>query len=57
MTYEKLKKDSTRKYKAELITMINSLENDGTITKYWHLYPTLEKVPRITKNPKGGRAT
>ena len=45
-TYEKLKKDPTKK--AELIRMVNSLEKEGRITKdqYWYLYPTLEKVPR-----------
>ena len=45
-TYEKLKKDPTKKYKAELIRMVNSLEKEGKITKdqYWYLYPTLEKV-------------
>ena len=39
-TYAKLKKDPIRKYKAELIRMINSLEKEGKITKeqYWYLY-------------------
>ena len=48
-TYEKLKK-----YKAELIRMVNSLEKEGKITKdqYWYLYPTLEKVPRMYGSPK-----
>ena len=32
-TYEKLKKDPTKKYKAELIRMVNSLEKEGKITK------------------------
>ena len=37
-TYEKLKKDPTKKYKAELIRMVNSLEKEGKITKdqYWY---------------------
>ena len=30
-TYEKLKKDPTKKYKAELIRMVNSLEKEGKI--------------------------
>ena len=53
-TYEKLKKDPTKKYKAELIRMVNSLEKEGKITKdqYWYLYPTLEKVPRMYGSPK-----
>ena len=53
-TYEKLKKDPTKKYKAELIRMIHSLEKEGKITKdqYWYLYPTLEKVPRMYGSPK-----
>ena len=32
-TYENQKKDPTRKYKADLIRLINSLENEGKITK------------------------
>ena len=53
VTYEKLKKDPTKKYKAELIRMVNSLEKEGKITKdqYWYLYPTLEKVPRMYGSP------
>ena len=53
-TYEKLKKDPTKKYKAELIRMVNSLVKEGKITKdqYWYLYPTLEKVPRMYGSPK-----
>ena len=41
-------KDPTRKYKAELIRMINSLEKDWKIAneQYRYLYPTLEIVPR-----------
>ena len=42
-TYEKLKKDPTKKYKlkkfkAELIRMVHSLEKEGKITKdqYWY---------------------
>ena len=33
MTYEKLKKNPTRTYKAELIRMMNSLEKEGKVTK------------------------
>ena len=53
-TYEKLKKDPTKKYKTELIRMVNSLEKEGKSTKdqYWYLYPTLEKVPRMYGSPK-----
>ena len=52
-TYEKLKKDPTKKYKAELIRMVNSLKKEGKITKdqYWYLYLTLEKVPRMYGSP------
>ena len=46
-TYEKLKKDPTRNYKAEPIRMINSLEKEGKITK----------VVWITKTPQEGYAT
>ena len=51
---EKLKKDPTKKCKAELIRMVNSLEKEGKITKvqYWYFYPTLEKVPRMYGSPK-----
>ena len=53
-TYEKLKKHPTKKYKTELIRMVNSLEKEGKITKdqYWYLYPTLEKVPMMYGSPK-----
>ena len=53
-TYEKLKKDPTKTYKAELIRIVKSLEKEGKITKdqYWYLYPTLEKVPRMYGAPK-----
>ena len=46
-TYEKLKKDPTKKYKA-LIRVFTTLGKEGKITQdqYWYLYPTLEKVPR-----------
>jgi len=46
-TYEKLKKDPTRNYKAEPTRMINSLEKEGKITK----------VVWITKTPQEGYAT
>ena len=53
-TYTKLKKDPTRKYKAELIGMLNELEKSNKITKdqYWYLYPTPEKAPRMYGSPK-----
>ena len=58
-TYEKLKKDPTKKYKTELTRKVNSLEKEGKITKdqYWYLYPTLDKVPRMYGSPKGRSAT
>ena len=61
-TYDKLKKDPTRKYKADLSRMIYALEKEEKITKeqYWYLYPTLEKSTKdiqISKNPQGGCAT
>ena len=53
-TYETLKRDPTRKYKQQMISMLNDLEKRGKITKdqYWYLYPTLEKVPRMYGSPK-----
>jgi hypothetical protein len=53
-TYEPLKRDPTKKYKAELIKILNQLVADEKITKeqYWYLYPTLEKVPRMYGSPK-----
>ena len=53
-TYTKLKSDPTKKFKQELIKMLNKLEKEKKITKqqYWYLYPTLEKVPRMYGSPK-----
>ena len=49
ITYEKLKKDPTQKYKRQLVSIIRKLKEDGKITEeqYKHLYPTAESVPRM----------
>ena len=46
-TYEKLKKDSTQKYKRQLVSIIRKLKEDGKITEEQYKYLTAENVSRM----------
>ena len=53
-TYEMLTSDPTARFKKRLVSMLTRLHQDKKITdqQKWHLYPTMEIIPRLYCTPK-----